>query len=327
MLLALAAGWVQQWNTTTVTDWTYNLPADECLNIAYQFYGDYLFTWGHTDCATVERQTRQAFDSWQVNSNLRFVPVSSRADINIRLSAADEKQPGVLAWTTHDEIVLSRSCWYADRTFCKAISNIPQPVALATIIAVLQVITVMPLIFIKRTQLRKVLSTALISQYIILYVIVWPCLTCFDLETSMMHEIGHFMGIGHSDDKKAGHLCGCQQYVKNGTCSSKDSIMHSKFSHKYTACLSRDDVDAARTLHGGVCDAPVYCFYTDHTIGYNRIPIAIAYASIIVLTASLTCRLCRYTMANIQHDSWPHVNRAAGDRATQKHGRVLQFFF
>ena len=201
MLIAFSVGWVQRWETTPATEWTYSLPTDECLDIADQFYGDFLLTWEHTDCATVERQTRQAFDAWQANSNLRFVPVSSQADIEIRLSAADEEQPKLLAWATRDEIVLSRKCWYVDRTFCKSIGSIPRSATFATVVA-LQLLTGVPLIFIKSSQFQIALSIALISQYFMLYMAVWPCIRCFDLETAMMHEIGHIVGIGHTDDKE-----------------------------------------------------------------------------------------------------------------------------
>ena len=82
-------------------------------------------------------------------------------------------------------------------------------------------------------------------------------------------------------------------------------IMHSLASHRATACLGRDDVDAARTRFGGECGAPVWCYVGggEHAGGGNaRVAVALVY-SLLLAAAVVGAR-------NLASRAWRASRRA-----------------
>ena len=62
-------------------------------------------------------------------------------------------------------------------------------------------------------------------------------------------------------------------------------------------CLSRDDTDAVRTVHGGPCDDPVWCYDIPSVSGYVRVAVVLLYS--FVLAASVV--FCRNRLRNWCH--------------------------
>jgi len=110
---------------------------------------------------------------------------------------------------------------------------------------------------------------------------VVPCFACHDFTAVMMHEVGHVLGLGHSDSPY--QMCGCGPNA--AACKGKEEeeetgrgIMHSISLRRRSMCLTRDDVDALRTYHGGACDDPIWCYESASYSGYIRIATTFLYS-------------------------------------------------
>lgn len=103
-----------------------------------------------------------------------------------------------------------------------------------------------------RRALLACLSLALPALYLHLYV-TRSCADCASLTNALMHEVGHSLGFGHSNDEAA-NVCGCGGSVE--ACQdSGASVMHS-FSTR-SRCLSQSDAHGLQTAYGDECGAVV----------------------------------------------------------------------
>lgn len=95
----------------------------------------------------------------------------------------------------------------------------------------------------------------------------------------MMHEVGHILGFGHSDDE--GQSCGCFNSTTTCTLDEEEkisSIMHSTVQRRSNSCLSRNDVDGLRAYYGPArCDEKIWCYENTTFAGHSRIAVAIVY--------------------------------------------------
>ena len=266
---------------------TYNVSQAFCQSIRRRFVEDKWFSWNIVGCEEVNMMVRQGFDAWEHNSLLSFVQTSDEADISVRASSSGDDR---LAWATVSPDrtstidIAGDNCWYTDRSFCDAVRDFS-----VTVIAFL-VVTWSAAVFAIAyvcwrpastafDAISRIVSWAVVIAQPLVLVAMYPCLTCFDFLTVHTHEVGHAIGLLHSDDPKGETMCGCQADAY--ACDPDPSatvVMHSLFRHRSSACLSRNDVDGVRTLWGGDCAKEVWCYASESLAGFYRISTSLVYA-------------------------------------------------
>ena len=284
----------------------YHVASSFCPDVLGDFREDRLLSWRQISCADVRVSVRRAFDAWQHNSRLHFVETedATAADVVVEavggaerddattLASAASGADGVRIAVTHD------FCWYTDREFCVAVRE--HSVVLLTLMGLLWCLACVTLGFVvcrpSTTAVdgvaRIVAWTVVLSQPLTFWCLL-PCLSCYDFETVLMHEVGHALGFVHSD--VGAQRCGCAN--RSVACDATDAraIMHSVFATRARACLERDDVDGVRTLYGGDCDAPVRCYQTLSYAGFTRLTVAVVYSFTLAWTVVFCRNVCAAT--------------------------------
>ena len=271
---------------------TYNVSTDFCHEILPKFFNDYFLSWKQPSCTDISKTVRNSFDAWQYNTLLYFVQVEGIADVAVTASLNSPKHQ--LAYATTGNVqnavigVSDDKCWYSDRNFCSVVREYQYLIFVLMsfffVVSLVQIFYVCwrPASTIIDATTRIVAWSLAIGLPLSLFSVL-PCFECFDLQTVMIHEVGHVIGLHHPDTADTTY-CGCQENATicpHSKQKVRDDIMHSTFKHRPTSCLTRDDVDGARTLWGGNCTAPVACYYSVSFEGLSRVSNSIVYAFIL----------------------------------------------
>ena len=321
---------------------TYNVSEDFCARIKPRFVEDAVLSWDVLGCGDVRMMVRQAFDAWEHNSLVSFVQTDGPASVVVAVS--DGREDNQLGWAivgadTTSISVSDDFCWYTDRVFCDSVRDLYVPLLVgmaATWAAALYVLVHAcrhPASSAFDATTRIVAWTVLLSNPLALFA-MFPCLVCYDFLTVLIHEVGHGLGLVHSDDESATRSCGCKNETR-ACAASEENVMHSAFRHRASACLSRDDVDAVRTLWGGDCDDPVWCYASRSLSGFYRLHTSLVYSFAVAWTVvfarnriarCLRTRAARRVTTTSKGRAPPRrvgPSDAAGEPASPQRRRVL----
>ena len=271
----------------------YRISPDFCDSVRGHFYEDWFFTWRMFSCRDIDTMIRHAFDAWQYNSETVVYETrnTSGADVVIGTGSMGEREWVAFArrytsGTSENEIRMDLdTCWYTDRHFCHAVNRdvLPLCIGLGITWSVFVVLALLNLF----QRPKPFYSVPRILVWVVVMAVptlalgsLLPCLTCNDFTAVVIHEVGHILGFDHSDDPS--QMCGCGGEAR--ACTSREdtrSVMHSVAQRRNSLCLSRDDVDGVRSIYGGVCDDPIWCYESPSTTGYTRVSTALLYSFIV----------------------------------------------
>jgi len=271
----------------------YRISPEFCDSVRGHFYEDWFFTWRMFSCRDIDTMIRHAFDAWQYNSETVVYETrnASGADVMIGTDTIGER-----AWiafarrftsgNNESEIRIDLdTCWYTDRHFCNAVNRDFVPLCVGLGITWVAFIILAFQNLLRRP--RPFYSVPRILVWVVVMAVptlalgsLLPCLMCHDFTAVVIHEVGHILGFGHSDDPA--QMCGCGG-EQRACASTQDttSVMHSVSQRRNTLCLSRGDVDGVRSIYGGVCDDPIWCYESPSNTGYTRVSTALLYSFIV----------------------------------------------
>lgn len=130
--------------------------------------------------------------------------------------------------------------------------------------------------------------------------ILRPCRDCHNFELTMLHEMGHVLGLGHSDQRTNYRIAECVEGgwgMPNLTtlpawdCAERATddcpVMMSKPSRGRAPCLTLDDIEGLRSLYSHACAGEVSC--QDAIDALSAIRLIANVAFILALVALFMC--------------------------------------
>lgn len=317
---------------THVATITYTIHESFCDDILPYFREDRLLSFRTFTCDDIKISVRDAFNAWQYHIPVAFkegdsgqITVSSQKLSDSKTIAQAE---GSLSFQEKREVRIklnSDKCWYTDNNFCKTINDIQAfLVAFVTTLWVTSGLLACTLLFTPYQKidatLRLVVWSIVFSCPLIWWTAIGPCRDCMAFSTTVMHEIGHLIGLGHPDDEDNYNLCGCGSLATE--CPPRElTVMNSILSNEVSSCLTQDDVDGARTLLGGNCSETVHCYDEVNYTGFARITTAFIYA--FLLSWILLC--CRNCASHHKMERYPSIHTPQLSRViVSKRKRTLE---
>ena len=315
LLLPLVFGWkgISPLETcSNRTSLTYSVEESFCRVAIPLFREDSLFTFKVLGCDDVRRSVRSAFDAWSYNlPSVAFVEVfpPELPRITFEVKEAGYESHLTLATATgvwrrcgkgRDMVINvgEEQCWYTDSSFCHSVRR--DRTGITLLLAVVWALSGGGVVYTLTHPFERVDSVFRIATWSVFTAcpfIAWgalgPCLNCYDFTSTIVHEVGHLLGLAHSDEE--GQTCGCggSAYPCEPTLSSSnvmDSIARSRDFH----CPSQDDVDGARSMiDPSLCGSKRLCYEEKNFAGYARVSLAVVYSFtlswFIVCTRNLVC--------------------------------------
>lgn len=278
---------------------TYNMSEFALAELTSRFSSDTFLSLSRVSTNSVRAAIRSGFARWGANSLVSFLETEGEADVTVRIGSGRKDK---LAWVMPSRtgntvlIVSEDKCWYPDASFCSTMRE--RAVEASLVLAFVWSLCIGCLLYVFwRPATTVVGATGRILLWsgvvaVPLFAVgCLPCVSCYDLERIISHEAGHVLLMGHSDEGR--QFCGCGRDARE--CNSTapgGGVMRAVFRHASQTCLSRDDVDGARTLWGGSCSDPVYCDEAASALGMHRVAVCLVYAfaaswSVVVLRNGL----------------------------------------
>lgn len=314
LLLPLVIGWRNTLPLETcdrVGLLTYSVEESFCSMAKPLFQEDSLFTFRGIECNDIRKSIRSGFDAWSYNlPSLTFVEVNSSSP-NITFTMSRYEDTSFIAsargvWRRCREWrgvpleihVGEEECWYVDSSFCHSVSRARIPLTL--VLAATWSLSGGGVVHTLLKPFDKVDSVFRIATWsvftacpFVAFGALRPCLNCYDFTSTIVHEVGHLLGLSHSDEGI--QTCGCGSGATQ--CSSLISyspIMNSVAKTRPLHCPSKDDVDGARSLvDPSLCGEDVLCYEETSFAGFARISIALVYSFLlswfIVCTRNAVC--------------------------------------
>ena len=280
-----------------------------CTKVLSNFWEDRFLTFRALTCDDVHLFVRNSFDSWQHNSYLSFYEISNIENASLVINSDTITTKDVLGFATSsthnlDSITIDeQDCWYRDNSFCYSLKK--NQIIILVLFGVFWVLSTIGVIFVLLFPMKKIETTfriviwaCFLAPPLILWGSLVPCLQCHNFEILMMHEIGHVLGLGHPEDEP--NQCGCGNYT---TCADLGDIkvMSSTIKNRPYACLSQDDVDGVKSIHGGSCSEDLKCYETVDFSGFSRLFVALLYTFTLSWTI-VTMRTCYHKYRQKNND-------------------------